>query len=417
MTALSTAHQTPSTSTPTNTSTTCLAQATVPVPPNLSTHQDPQSPLQTPQKKRPKEAFYNIFSQNLQGAKDELKLECIIHSMRRHHIDIYLIQETWLTGNWTKDIHGYTLFHHGLETATCSRGTGGVGIILSPRMKTAWTNAGNPPPIYGGILAKTARFIGLQLIIKPPKSPERRLYVCSAYHPCAGPNMPNSDIDSFYDTLPGLISAAPPSFERIIGCDTNAALGIATSTPDLDDVLGNFGLPPVNTRGETIHNILRMQQLQVPTTKFKHRRYDSWTSNIDGSQHQLDHFFTDRRLNPWITDAKYMHTGSFAPSDHPAIKLKLCLIVPQKTQQHATDPRPTPSAPITCPFCPDYTRLTEPGKIQQFQDTVEHKLTAQIYECVSLNRHFEAANLSCCITEAAECTILKCKQKRTDWFS
>ena len=67
------------------------------------------------------------------------------------------------------------------------------------------------------------------------------------------------------------------SFKSIIGCDTNAALGIATSTPDLHDVLGNFGLPPINTRGETIHNILRMQQLQVPTTKFKHRRYDSWT--------------------------------------------------------------------------------------------------------------------------------------------
>ena len=99
--------------------------------------------------------------------------------MRQHQIDIYLLQETWLTGNWSKEIHGYTIFHHGLDQATCSRGTGGVTIILSPAMKTAWANAGNPNPVYGGVLAKTTCFIGLQLLVKPRASPHRKLYVCS----------------------------------------------------------------------------------------------------------------------------------------------------------------------------------------------------------------------------------------------
>eukprot|EP00978_Attheya_sp_CCMP212_P011742 scaffold29160_cov31-Attheya_sp.AAC.1 len=71
--------------------------------------------------------------------------------MKKRGIDIYLLQETWLCGDYDKYITGYLMFHHGLESpTTCNRGTGGVATILSPRAKTLWDNAGNPPPIHGG---------------------------------------------------------------------------------------------------------------------------------------------------------------------------------------------------------------------------------------------------------------------------
>jgi hypothetical protein len=62
-----------------------------------------------------------------------------------------------------EDINGYFIFHHGLDKPTYNRGTGGVAILLSSRMKSAWDNAGNPPPIHGGVIATTTRIIGLQL--------------------------------------------------------------------------------------------------------------------------------------------------------------------------------------------------------------------------------------------------------------
>jgi hypothetical protein len=106
-------------------------------------------------KKRSKDAKTIIYSQNIQGGKDPLKLEYITETMKERGIDIYLLQETWLEGNFTRDIgEGCLLIHHGLEEATCNRGTGGVGIILSKRAKEAWNKAGNPPPTYGGVFKR-----------------------------------------------------------------------------------------------------------------------------------------------------------------------------------------------------------------------------------------------------------------------
>jgi len=71
--------------------------------------------------------------------------------MKKRGIDVYLLQETWKCGTYTEDINGYFMFHHGLvdKPTWCNRGTGGVAIILSTQMKSAWDNAGNLPPIHG----------------------------------------------------------------------------------------------------------------------------------------------------------------------------------------------------------------------------------------------------------------------------
>ena len=77
----------------------------------------------------------SFISQNVQSLKSEAKsinLDAVIEMMIKNNITVYCIQETWLDGDFVKEINGYTMFHHGLESQTCSRGQKGVTITLSP---------------------------------------------------------------------------------------------------------------------------------------------------------------------------------------------------------------------------------------------------------------------------------------------
>ena len=79
-------------------------------------------------------------------------------------IDVYLIQETWLDGDYVSEIKGYTLFHHGLKK--CSRDQCGVDIILSPTFLQFYKDSGSKPPITISEENTIGRFIGISLSIK-----------------------------------------------------------------------------------------------------------------------------------------------------------------------------------------------------------------------------------------------------------
>lgn len=57
---------------------------------------------------------------NPDGTRDCHKLDTIVHYMLREHVDVYLVQETWLVGTWVKEVHGITVFHHGPDETDCS---------------------------------------------------------------------------------------------------------------------------------------------------------------------------------------------------------------------------------------------------------------------------------------------------------
>jgi hypothetical protein len=83
-----------------------------------------------------------IISHNLWGAKgsfdpdgttrDLNKFEVLTRLMTEHNIDIYLLQETWLVGDFITNIHGITVIHHGPEEPASNRGSGGIAILLGP---------------------------------------------------------------------------------------------------------------------------------------------------------------------------------------------------------------------------------------------------------------------------------------------
>jgi hypothetical protein len=59
--------------------------------------------------------------------------------MKYNNLDAYLLQETHLAGDFKKYLmFGYYLIHHGPEVQPTSGAKGGVAIILSPHLTTAW---------------------------------------------------------------------------------------------------------------------------------------------------------------------------------------------------------------------------------------------------------------------------------------
>ena len=88
-----------------------------------------------------------FLSQNVQGLKQDSKLEQIIDQMNEKDIDVSLMQETWLTGDLSRIINGFHILHHGLKNENCRRGERGVAIILSPTGFEACKCAGELPPI------------------------------------------------------------------------------------------------------------------------------------------------------------------------------------------------------------------------------------------------------------------------------
>jgi hypothetical protein len=67
-----------------------------------------------------------VVSQNAQGMKDPAKLETIIYEEDARGIYAYLVQETWLEGDFVQKLkYGQTLIRRGLERQESRRGSGG----------------------------------------------------------------------------------------------------------------------------------------------------------------------------------------------------------------------------------------------------------------------------------------------------
>ena len=113
-----------------------------------------------------------IRSQNTQGLKNSEKIENIINAMESHKIDIYLVQETWLKDNFSKEISGHRFMHHGLKDHKSHRGERGVGIFLSPLMTKAHAKANETPRLTFHSSDLDGRFISIELYSNTQFSPE-----------------------------------------------------------------------------------------------------------------------------------------------------------------------------------------------------------------------------------------------------
>ena len=192
---------------------------------SISTTWDDQSeqtyspPTPAASSNKAREDIKCIVNQNVNGLTRAWKMESMIDNMITNNIDAYLIQETWLTGDWEKEIRGYLVIHHNHEPKKekkKGREKHGVAIILSPHFKQAYKRAGRPKPITTGQKGKhSGRFIGITLAFPDLDTNGKKvrenlkLFIASIYHPHE-----ESQYRIFNDQVTSLLKGSPQKLRR-----------------------------------------------------------------------------------------------------------------------------------------------------------------------------------------------------------
>lgn len=355
---------------------------------------------------RSRDNYFNIITQNVNGLKNDEKIDGIVNRMENNHIDIYLAQETWLEdeGEQLKiiEINQTIIFFHGNDNITSSRGRGGVAIFLGPRAKKAWQEAGSALPEFKDIPDDIPRIIGIKLRIRKARK-HCNLFVCSAYHPHSG--MVTETIDNFYNNLTDFLDKVPENYNIIIGADTNTPLGTIDNKSDPNSqYIGKYGMKQ-NRNNQSyceLLAILKKYDLRAANTDFFAKRYDTWSgsqnSNFEGD-HQLDYFLTANNLRRNTIKCKRSHLG--AESDHHAVKLRLRFYFGNPNKNKICNKKVTR---------PDWTQLKNQEIAEKFQNRVDEYL-AIIPEDNNITTLHEA------IQKAANETLPQKTRKRQDWFT
>ena len=279
----------------------------------------------------------DIYSQNIHGLfeskKDEqgkpikgertyIKLEYLVNKMRRDNIDVYLLQETWDEGDWTKIVDGYTIFHHNnMEKKSRT----GVAIILSPKFSEAWKRAGGLDPLKntrGGMFE--GRFIGVKLKFplvsdtgRQVKGKWQNVFVSSVYHPY------DDTYSEFNTVLDTMLSKVSRDYDTIIGGDINANIGRG-DCEELEDVMGPYGLDGRNEKGRDLLQTYQTNDLCVMNTVFPHPNHVTFVSfNEEKTKCMLDIIAVSRSIIKKILSCNVVDDG--VRSDHSAVRMRLAM--------------------------------------------------------------------------------------------
>ena len=298
---------------------------------------------------------FNTFtgiSYNVQGLKQDQKLEELALYIANNKIDFLCLQETWLCGSEPQDITTAltskspnptnpnstiltkcTLFQHAQETQP-GRGSGGVGIMLSPSGLKAWERAGSPDPILMPLIEGIGRAMGLELHLLDKEENTMKFFVISAYHPDSTRCEKNPELhDFFLESLLELYAKAPRDATIISGEDINANLGhnMTRTTEDnnqqaskITGPFGTFKLP--NERGIKVGHILDIAELTSASTWFqkKNGRYDTHYDHRHSQRRQVDHIMISQKNRRSTIDCK--RTKPITHSNHMPIFIKVRLI-------------------------------------------------------------------------------------------
>ncbi len=297
---------------------------------------------------------FRIYSHNVQGLRDEAKLEYLPRLMKKKNINAYLIQETHLPGTFEKYIYNdYYLIHHGPDNQPANGAKGGIAIILSPELTTQWKSSGKAKKITtGGIsTSETTRILSISMkfeIQQPPNSKKQtkknfhNLCLTTVYFPHSG--YQEKELDAFTDDLYAFLSniLLQRNTTHIIGADTNSSIGTNASLQESQDkqdsrfdidpalsLLGPFGNPYRSKTGENLLNLMREFQLRAAATFFdNNNKYNTWLAPPHPTTrkrraYQLDQILIPKHQLRYTTNVKRRFDG--ATSDHAALFIEFHL--------------------------------------------------------------------------------------------
>ena len=246
-------------------------------------------------------------------------------------LDPFLIQETWLTGNWEKEIRGYLVIHHNHEKdkfekeRTREKRRSNCAItIFSKSIHRCWLTKIHQNFTEKGIFS--GRFVGITLKFPNTNSYGKRLkgntkyFVASVYHPHE-----NKIYRQFNDTLTTILSKVPKSAHAILEQDINANIGIrGDDDDDFSNIIGPHGIDNKNLKGVWALQWLSMMNLRASNSFFKHNDYTSHTSFLTpDSPQMLNVFSLSITIFKGIQDSKVGDLG--IPNDHATIELLIAI--------------------------------------------------------------------------------------------
>ena len=173
-----------------------------------------------------------IYTQNAQGLRaNEEKLKYISRMMESKLIDAFMIQKTYLEGDFIKILlRGQLFIHHRSNVQPLQGAKGGVAILLSPEMATNWKNGGSVTRKGGTTVEETARLLSIDVQIKTKvnfktksKIKHMQISLLSSYHPTSGYS--EADANKFNLQVSSMINQIPEKNALIMGSDQNASIG------------------------------------------------------------------------------------------------------------------------------------------------------------------------------------------------
>lgn len=263
----------------------------------------------------------SIWSQNLHGLKSIGRLEEFFDTFRRRRVFAACVQETWRVGSEDLVNGDCVLLSVGLsETEQSTRGSQGVGVVLSRAGQDAWAKADHEVHRDFG-----ARVMAVRLVVHGSDGREFGLFLVSAYAPigCAPPEK----WDAFFAGLDVCIARKRTGDVLFLGVDSNSSMGIHSNSRMEAECksfspIGCFGLSHINDSGRRFHSYLATREYAAVSTWFPKRSYGTWIHPRSRLQHQLDHVVTEQR-----DKKKFLDCGVRRPligSDHRGICARLC---------------------------------------------------------------------------------------------
>ena len=161
--------------------------------------------------------------------------------------------------------------------------------------------------------------------------------ITTAYFPHSGYS--DTHIQQMYDTIAPLLHEANTNHMHfVMGADCNARVGEATDEDDRNTI-GQYGLPPLNTRGQWLKGWAAIHRLTITNTFFKKQpqKYATYTGP-NKIPRQIDYLFANHRFWKTVKDCESSKTLDLG-SDHNALRLRSTALRPKTSKPPRTKRR------------------------------------------------------------------------------
>ena len=211
-----------------------------------------------------REFVLRTASHNARSLRQPEAIELVISYMQRLRIAVMGMQETWLSGSFTKSNKGYFIINNNKDGAQRR----GVAICLAPEAVVAWNRT------RCSKLAPCDRVLALRLTYPDAKGKDMSFCIICAYRPIGAASP--EEHEAFADALEQAVQFAQANDVLVVLMDGNGSVGTTTrDSADFDGTIGPRGIAHTNSSGSDLLDVMRSHQLCSATSfRAQHQRQE-----------------------------------------------------------------------------------------------------------------------------------------------